>query len=170
MLKTVTVSRQVDGRSVCFSCANVPVQTVPSTGQETGLDLGLEAFATRCGDLLRWRPHLLARLLSPGSSRPAERARQTAPRRAARRTTGSARRKKAVVLLVTAHQRARRRRQDFPRQVARRLIHSHEVSSDADAQVRNRVQHHYRAKSISDAGWAAFWLSLATRRHAPVAQ
>src|SRR5690349_7176533 len=44
--KTVTLSREVDGWYVCFSCTDVPVQPLPTTGQETGIDLGIEAFAT----------------------------------------------------------------------------------------------------------------------------
>ncbi len=45
-IKTVTISREADGWYVCFSCADVPVQRLPETGQETGIDLGIEAFAT----------------------------------------------------------------------------------------------------------------------------
>ena len=44
--KTVTIRREADGWSVSFSCADVPVQPLPPTGQETGIDLGIEAFAT----------------------------------------------------------------------------------------------------------------------------
>jgi putative transposase len=44
--KTVTISREADGWYVCFSCADVPVRLVPATGQEIGIDLGAEAFAT----------------------------------------------------------------------------------------------------------------------------
>jgi putative transposase len=44
--KTVTISREADGWYVCFSCADVPVQCLPPTGRETGVDLGIEAFAT----------------------------------------------------------------------------------------------------------------------------
>src|SRR5262249_2464701 len=42
--KTVTVSREADGWYVCFSCAEVPIQPLPPTGQETGIDLGVESF------------------------------------------------------------------------------------------------------------------------------
>ena len=38
--KTVTISQEADGWYVCFSCADVPVQPLPATGQETGIDLG----------------------------------------------------------------------------------------------------------------------------------
>src|SRR5262245_53208172 len=44
--KTVTISREADGWYVCFSCADVPIQLLSPTGQETGIDLGLETFAT----------------------------------------------------------------------------------------------------------------------------
>src|SRR6478672_7406910 len=44
--KTVTISKEADGWYVCFSRADVPVQALPETGQETGIDLGIEAFAT----------------------------------------------------------------------------------------------------------------------------
>src|SRR5262249_13143622 len=44
--KTVTISREADGWYVFISCADVPVQPLPATGQETGIDLGIEAFAT----------------------------------------------------------------------------------------------------------------------------
>jgi putative transposase len=44
--KTVTITREADGWYASFSCAEVPCQPLPLTGQETGIDLGLESFAT----------------------------------------------------------------------------------------------------------------------------
>src|SRR5690348_11617586 len=44
--KTVTISREADGWYVCFSCTDVPTQPLSLTGHETGIDLGLESFAT----------------------------------------------------------------------------------------------------------------------------
>src|SRR6476660_4087031 len=44
--KTVTISKEADGWYVAISCADVPVQPLPMTRQEMGIDLGLEAFAT----------------------------------------------------------------------------------------------------------------------------
>src|SRR5262245_15185318 len=44
--KTVTISLEVNGWYVRFSCADVPVRPLPATGQKTGIDLGIEAFAT----------------------------------------------------------------------------------------------------------------------------
>src|SRR5689334_22822327 len=44
--KTVTISREADGWYACISCDDVPIHALPATGQATGIDLGIEAFAT----------------------------------------------------------------------------------------------------------------------------
>src|SRR5260370_11200483 len=44
--QTVTISREADGYYVCFSCADIPVEPLPPTGQETGIDVGLALVAT----------------------------------------------------------------------------------------------------------------------------
>src|SRR5262249_59562069 len=42
--KMATISREADGWYVCFSCGQVPTQPLPSTGRETGVDMGLKVF------------------------------------------------------------------------------------------------------------------------------
>jgi putative transposase len=44
--KTVTISKEADGWCVAIACADVPLHPLPPTGQETGIDVGLESFAT----------------------------------------------------------------------------------------------------------------------------
>jgi putative transposase len=146
-LKTVTISREVDGWYVCFSCADVPLQPLPETGQETGIDLGIEAFATLSDG---------TRIFSPGWYRKAERALKTAQRRVSRRTKGSKRRRKAVTLLAKAHQKVRRQRTDFHHKTSLALVCEYDAIYHEDLQVRNMVRNHHLAESISDAGWAAF--------------
>jgi putative transposase len=52
-IKTVTISTAVDGWYVSFSCANVPVELLPLTGCETGIDVGLKVFLiTADGDVV----------------------------------------------------------------------------------------------------------------------
>jgi len=80
--KTVTISKEADGWYVCFSCADVPIQPLPATGQETGIDLGIEAFATLSDG---------TRIFHPGWYRKAERQLKTAQRRVARRCAASGR-------------------------------------------------------------------------------
>jgi len=44
--KVVTISPEADRWYVALSCADVPVHPLPTTRQETAIDLGLESFAT----------------------------------------------------------------------------------------------------------------------------
>jgi putative transposase len=144
--KTVTISREADGWYVCFSCAAVPVQPLPSTGHQTGIDLGIEALATLSDG---------TRIFHPGWYRKAERKLKTAQRRVSHRKRGSHRQSKAAALLAKAHQHVRRQRRDFHYKTALTLLREHDAIYHENLQVTNMVQNHHLAKSISDAGWGA---------------
>jgi putative transposase len=146
--KTVMISREADGWYVAFfSCADVPVQPLSPTGRETAIDLGLESFATLSDG---------TRILTPRCYRKAEAHLGQCQRRVSRRKKGSHRRRKAFVLLAKAHQTVRRHRQDFHHKVALQLVRAHDVIVHEELQTANLVRHHHLAKSIQDAGWAAF--------------
>jgi len=69
--KTVTISREADGWYVCFSCADVPIQPLPPIGHETGIDLGIEAFATLSNGTRIFHPWLVSQCRAKAQDRAA---------------------------------------------------------------------------------------------------
>jgi IS605 OrfB family transposase len=169
--KTVTLSKEADGWSVCFSCAEVPTAPLPLTGKETGIDVGLKVFLiTANGQIVE----------NPRHYRTAERELKKAQQRVSKRKKGSRRRKKAVQLLAKKHQHVRRQRTDFHHKSALALVREYDViyveaiqpanlsRRPAPKQDENGTYEHNGAsrkaglnKSIQDAGWRHFLSILA---------
>jgi putative transposase len=147
MPKTVTISREADGWYVIISCAEVPVQPLPPTGRETGVDVGLKVFLiTANGEIVE----------NPRYYRRAERYLAKCHRRMSRRKKGSHRRRKAVVVLAKAHQRVQRQRADLHHKTALVLLRAYDTIYLEDLRVANLARNQHLAKCIHDAGWAQF--------------
>jgi putative transposase len=145
--KTVTISREADGWYACISCAEVPIEPLPCSGRETGIDVGLKVFLVTADSETVENPRHYCK---------AEKQLAKAQRRVSRRKKGSERRKKAVKLLARKHQKVRRQRTDFHHKTALALLRRYDTIYLEELQVRNMVRNHHLAKSISDASWAAF--------------
>jgi transposase len=96
----------------------VPIEPLPATGRETGIDVGLQVFLiTADGEPTE----------NPRHPRKAERALQKAQQRVSRRTKGSTRRRKAVALCAKQHQHVCRQRSDFHHKTALALVRAYDV-------------------------------------------
>jgi putative transposase len=169
--KTVTISREADGWYACISCAEVPIEPLPATGRETGIDVGLKVFLiTADGDPVK----------NPRYYRTAERALKKAQQRVSRRKPGSKRRRKAVALCAKQQQQVRRQRSDFHHKTALDLVRAYDTiyveaiqpsnlsRRPAPKQDEHGTHVHNGAsqkaglnKSIQDAGWHQFLWILA---------
>jgi putative transposase len=120
---------------------------LPLTGQETGIDVGLAAFAALADG---------SQIANPRVFRVAQMALKRAQRRVSRRKKGSNHRRKAVALLAKMHQTVRRQRQDFHHKTALALVRQYDMIYLEDLPVANMIRNPRLATSISDAGWAQF--------------
>jgi putative transposase len=149
----------------------VPVEPVPLTGRETGIDVGLKVFLiTADGDAVK----------NPRHYRKAECALKKANQRVSRRKKGSHRRAKAAQQCAKQHQHVRRQRADFHHKTALVLVRQYDTIYVEAIQAANLSRRpapkpnengtyaHNGAsrkaglnKSIHDAGWRQFLCILA---------
>lgn len=122
------------------------LEPLPPTDEAVGADMGLTHFLT----------------LSTGETIPNPRF----FRRDEKALSQVQRRKRARRAATRIHERIRNRRHDFVHQTARRLVTQYGLIAVENLTVRNMVQNHCLAKSISDAAWALFRLVLARKAEA----
>ena len=156
-----------DGWEVAIACADVPPQPVPPSGQETGVDRGVDSLATLATGPPGCPPSCPPAL--PARLRPPCVAASAAWRGASRGASAGAKRwRTAVARRANAQQPLARQRRDFHHQEARQVVEVDDVIHYEDLRVAHLVQTHlvqthHRATSIREAGWRALLALLACK-------
>jgi putative transposase len=150
--KTATVSRSSTGKwYVCFSCACAEPASLPATGQQIGIDVGLKTFATLSDG---------QEIVNPRFFREEEKALARVQRRLSKEEQGTLEHAYRRRVVARVHERTRWRRGDFAHQHSRRIVNQFDVIAVEDLSVNRMVHIHCLAKSIHDVAWSQFAVLL----------
>ncbi|MFA4956035.1 MAG: transposase [Candidatus Methanoperedens sp.] len=143
IIKTCTIKKDIDQWYVSFSCETdnpIPVEIKTKTGIDVGL---IDLITLSNGDQVK----------PPKFLRESEKKLAQEQRRLAKKKLKSQNRKKQVIVVAKVHRRIRNQRKDFAHKLSRNLVDTYDHIKFEDLQIKNMVQNHHLAKSISDAGW-----------------
>jgi putative transposase len=143
---SVTVMKDPAGRYFASFVVETGPGLLPRTERLVGIDLGLAHFAVLSDG---------RKIASPQFLRRAEKKLRRRQRVLSRKQEGSRNRAKARIKAARAHARVADARRDFHHQLSTRLIRDNQAVAVEDLEVKGLARTRL-AKSIHDAGWAAF--------------
>ncbi len=142
-IKTCTIKKDIDQWSVSFSCEieePVPVEVKRITGIDVGL---IDLITLSNGEQIK----------PPKFLRTSEDKLKQEQKRLSRKKKRSGKRNKQRIIVAKVHKKIRNQRKDFAHKTSRMLVDNYDLIKFEDLQIKNMVQNHHLAKSISDAGW-----------------
>ena len=143
-IKTLTIQRDTVGNwYACFACQVEP-EPLPFNELAIGIDMGLECFA-RLSDG--------EGIDNPRFFRRGEKELAKAQRKLSKAEKGTPERAKRHRAVQHIHQRITNRRRNFAHQKSRELVNRFGLIAFEDLRIKNMLQNHCLAKSISDAAW-----------------
>ncbi len=148
IIKSCTVKKTSTGKwFVSFSCIVPELESFSKTGKITGIDVGLEYFATLSDGM---------QIENPRFFRKEEKALVKVQRKLSAQKKGSFERNKARQVVARVHERISNKRHNFAHQISRDLVNKFDMIVVEDLSINNMVKNGYRSinKSIGDVAWS----------------
>jgi putative transposase len=149
-IKRVRIVRRADGY-YCQFCVDVDNHnSLPSTGNQIGIDVGQKVFYADSDGKFEDNPRFLKNSFKRV---------KLYQRRVSQKTKGSSNRIKARKHLAKTHLRVSRQREEFAKRIALRLCQSNDLIAHEDLNVKGLARGR-NAKSVNDVAWGLFfqWL------------
>ncbi|MFI1308186.1 RNA-guided endonuclease InsQ/TnpB family protein [Streptomyces sioyaensis] len=178
-VKTVSVKRQGRKWFVVLSCDDVPLEPLPATGREAGIDMGITHFLTTSDGVHIENPRVLAQATAELAA--AQRNLNQFPKRCKAKDR-TKKHRQAVRRVANLHAKIRRQRLDHAHKTANFLVHDADVIAherlDIAGMTRRPKPRRGGAytfepngaaakaglnRAILDAGWGAFLTVLAAK-------
>ncbi len=161
-IKRVRLIRRADGYYCQFVVDIASTDIQPKTGNEIGLDVGLEWFYADSSGHHEPNPRFLKK---------SEPAIKHAQRRIYKKEKGSNNRRKARARFSKKHLRVSRQRTEHAKRLARHVCKSNDLVAYEDLRVSNMLKNHCLASSISDASWYQFrqWIEYFVNKFGKIA-
>ena len=144
-IKTCAIKKDIDQWYVTFSC-EIDISVIPvDIKTKTGIDVGLSSLITMSNGSQVEPPEFL---------RASEKRLSREQIHLSKKKLRSKNRNNQRIIVAKVHRRIRNQRKDFAHKTSRKLVEEYDHIVFEDLQIKNMVQNHHLAKSISDAGWS----------------
>jgi putative transposase len=147
IMKSITISRTPSGKYFASVLCELDIPEPVFTGNEIGIDYGVKAFITTSdGNIIE----------SPKFLRKSELKLKQLNKSFSNKQPSAKNRYKAQKQLARQHEKVSNQRQDFLHKLSKQLACDNQAIYIESLAIRNMIQNHCLAKSISDSGWNTF--------------